>query len=166
MELIDILQTLGIPVSTTLVIIALSFVKIPKIEVNIWQLLGKALSKGLTGSILSEIEKLDGKIDTVNSKLDIHIQKSGASEATSARNRILRFSDEVITGQQHTKEHYRDILLTIDSYENYCKEHPDFPNNRCLIAIENIKETYKDKCLNNSFVHIERLLVNKEDDED
>lgn len=166
MELIEILQVLGIPVSTAIIVLALTFIKIPKVEVNIWQLLGKALSKGLVGPVMEEIKKMDAKIDSVDSKLEQHIENSGAAEATSARNRILRFSDEIICGQQHTKEHFRDVLLTIDAYEDYCREHPDFPNNRCLIAIQNIKDEYMDKCKNNSFVKIERLTQVMKDLED
>lgn len=166
MDLLEILKLLGVPVSTGLIIILLSFVKIPRLEVNIWQLLGKALSNGLVGPVMIEIQKMNAKIDDVDCKLDRHIVKSGEEAASRARTRILRFSDELICGQEHTKEHFRDMLITIDDYEKYCEDHPDFPNSRCLIAIENIKDIYAKKCKDNSFVTIERLVVAVKDNED
>ena len=163
MELKTILETLGIPVSTTIVLLLVSFIKIPKIELNIWGLVGKAVSKGLNSEVLNKMEDVEKKVDKVQSDLDSHIIASGTESALTSRTRILRFSDEVVLGQEHTKEHYEDILAVIDRYEEYCKENPDFPNNRCLIAIENIKDEYKQRMKDNSFVTIERLVRNKKE---
>ena len=30
------------------------------------------------------------------------------------------------------------MLAKIDDYERYCEEHPEYPNNRAVLAIENI----------------------------
>ena len=136
----------------------------------VWTFCSKTLKEIKTAVIKPFIDvndKLDAvqtSVNEVEEKLDDHIKKSGEEDAINIRNRILRFSDEIIIGQEHTKEHYRDVLLTIDQYEKYCIDHPEFPNNRCLIAIENIKEEYKEKCRDNSFVTIERLtqVINKE----
>ena len=68
------------------------------------------------------------------------------NEAKGARRRILRFSDELNQEIRHTKDYFDDVLADIDMYEKYCKDHPDFLNNRTLMAETNIKATYQ-QCL-------------------
>lgn len=67
------------------------------------------------------------------------------SEATTCRYRILRFNDEIIHDQKHTKEHFDQILEDITRYEKYCDEHPEYENNKAILSIENIKRIYQ-KC--------------------
>lgn len=67
------------------------------------------------------------------------------NEATTCRYRILRFNDEVLHDQKHTKEHFDQILDDITRYELFCDEHPEYENNKAVLAIENIKRIYQ-KC--------------------
>lgn len=67
------------------------------------------------------------------------------NEATTCRYRILRFNDEVLHDQKHTKEHFDQILDDITRYEQFCDEHPEYENNKAVLAIENIKRIYQ-KC--------------------
>ena len=83
----------------------------------------------------NEIEK--GQ-KTISDKIDMN-------EAKNSRRRILRFNDELLENQRHTKEYFDDILADCDVYEKYCAAHPEFPNNRTKLAEENIKRTYQ-KC--------------------
>lgn len=39
----------------------------------------------------------------------------------------------------------------IDFYERYCKEHPEYENNRAVLAIQNIKHTYSEKLEKHDF---------------
>lgn len=143
MDINAILDMLGVPVSTAIILTLLSFIKIPKIEINVWQLIGKALSKGLTGPITEEIKSLKDDIMGLSKRLDSHIEKSEEEAILSTRQRILRFSDEVAVDMKHSREAFVEILSEIDKYEDYCMEHPHFPNNRCVLACQNIKEVYK-----------------------
>ena len=143
MDINAILDMLGVPVSTAIILTLLSFIKIPKIEINVWQLIGKALSKGLTGPITEEIKSLKNDIMGLSKRLDSHIEKSEEEAILSTRQRILRFSDEVAVDMKHSREAFVEILSEIDKYEDYCMEHPHFPNNRCVLACQNIKEVYK-----------------------
>lgn len=59
--------------------------------------------------------------------------------------RILRFDDEIRHGEKHSKEHFDQIIEDIDKYEDYCRDHPKFPNNKVVFAIRNIKNVYQ-KC--------------------
>lgn len=63
----------------------------------------------------------------------------------SCRERILRFNSEIMSdNNMHNKEYYDEILSDIDKYEHYCLNHPDYPNNKAMLSIENIKKTYSD----------------------
>ena len=67
------------------------------------------------------------------------------NEATTCRYRILRFNDEILHGQRHTKEHFDQILEDITRYEKYCEGHPEYENNKAVLAIDNITRVYR-KC--------------------
>lgn len=84
------------------------------------------------------IEKLDKKIDKLQDSND-------KGMALTWRYRILRFNDEVKQEVNHTEEHFNQILEDITKYEEYCRTHPEFENNKAVFAIENIKKVYR-KC--------------------
>lgn len=91
------------------------------------------------------ITELSGKIDTVSDELKAHVDANELSEARQARVRILRFADECRRGEKHSKEHFDSLMDNgdIDLYENYCKAHPKFPNNRTTASVKVIKELYE-----------------------
>lgn len=63
-------------------------------------------------------------------RLEVLTREIGQSEATTCRYRILRFNDEILHEQRHTKEHFDQILDDITRYEKYCDEHPEYENNK------------------------------------
>ena len=85
------------------------------------------------------------KVDKLTNELNEHIAQSDERSALEARRRILRFNDELLNHVMHSKEYFDEILSDIDIYERYCREHPNFPNNKTVMSIEHIKECYK-KC--------------------
>lgn len=98
------------------------------------------------------ISKLSGKIDDLASELKAHIEANELSEAKQARVRILRFADECRREELHSKEFFDSVLDDIDVYENYCKDHPKFENNKTVASTKIIKDLY-DKCLReNKFI--------------
>ena len=105
--------------------------------------------------VASKIDELGGKIDMTNNKIE-SVQSSimGELERDRAdneeyrvklcRQRILQFNDELYRGVKHTKESFDDVIAEgIDVYDDYCDNHPSFPNFKAEAAIDNIKETYK-----------------------
>lgn len=66
--------------------------------------------------------------------------------AVDCRARILRFNDEILHGQKHTKEHFDQALSDITTYNSYCDAHKDFKNQITVHATENILKTY-DTCM-------------------
>ena len=124
------------------VVFAGSLIKIPKIELNVWGILGRALNKEMT-------VKLDHIIEQQSStakKLDEHIAMDDERYAVDCRARILRFNDEVLHGQKHTKEHFDQTLSDITTYNTYCDGHKDFKNQITVHAADNILKVY-DTCM-------------------
>lgn len=89
------------------------------------------------------IEDLAHKLDGLNDSLDELKRESSEGRATTCRYRILRFDDEIRHDEYHTKEHFDQILEDITEYEKYCNGHPDYRNNKAVMAIENIKRVYQ-----------------------
>lgn len=84
----------------------------------------------------SELTKLTGAVTEMNEKID-------RNSAILSREHILRFDDELINGIEHTKEYFRQELEDIDTYEKFCKEHPDFKNSYTVEAAQHIRRIYE-----------------------
>ena len=126
--------------TTSGIIFVLSiFIKIPKIEVNIWGWIARKIGNAMNHDIFIEVSQ-------IKNNLDAHVKKDEADKASFSRKRILRFNDELLHKEKHSREHFIEILTDIDDYEHYCDSHPDYPNNRAVLAIENIKRVYAE-CL-------------------
>lgn len=44
-----------------------------------------------------------------------------------------------------------EALSEIDFYERYCKEHPEYENNRAVLAIQNIERVYSERLEKHDF---------------
>ena len=97
----------------------------------------------LKKELKQEIKATNDDVDSVKKALATHITDGEEEKAKQARQRILRFFDEICAGQEHSESHFEDILDDIDFYETYCGEHPKFKNSRGSTAMEQIRETYK-----------------------
>ncbi len=128
-----------------LVLILLGLIRIPKIDLNLWTIIARVFGRAMNGDMLKQINKID-------SELDAHIKKTEETRIKQARQRILRFSDDIMLGKNHSLEHYNDILDDINIYESYCNGHPDYVNNKAKAAIELIRDTYEDHLHPNTFL--------------
>lgn len=81
-------------------------------------------------------KSLEKRIDALTEKVEEH-------KAILARTHILRFSDELRNGVHHSEDYFRQQLLDCDTYDRYCKEHPNFSNGLTVIASEHIRETFE-----------------------
>lgn len=122
-----------------LMVILLGMIKIPVLEINLWGWLGRVVGRAINGEIIKKVDSLAEDLDDFKKTEELeHMRR--------ARQRILRFSDEILFNQRHSKEHFDEILEEIDVYEKYCHEHIEYENNRADLAIATIREVYK-KCL-------------------
>ena len=113
-----------------------TLVQIVPVKINPWSWVAKAIGRAINGEVLA-------KLGEVEKRLDKHITTDDRRAADGNRTRILHFNNELLRNLKHTKEEFVEVLAEIDAYEKYCREHPDYPNNRAILAIENIRETYK-----------------------
>ena len=141
-------------------LLILSFIKLPKIEVNLWGWLAKVIGRAINGDVIqrlddvsNQVTALETKVSSVENTLNTHVKEDKLETIRSARSRILRFHDEIRHGVLHTEEHYNEMIEDINMYETYCKQHPDYPNMKAEVAINDIKESYKEHSKDNSFLH-------------
>ena len=83
------------------------------------------------------------KSKEIEKKLDALADRIDENQAILARTHILRFSDEIKNGIEHSAEYFRQQLDDCDTYERYCEAHPEFKNSYTMIANKHIKETFE-----------------------
>lgn len=114
-----------------ILILLLTLIQVTPLKLNPWSAIAKALGKALTVDVLDKLDE---------------------NTASTCRYRLIRFDDELRHNVKHTQEHFDQILDDITTYERYCKEHPNYPNSKAVLAIENIKSTYVKCREENSFL--------------
>ena len=128
--------------------------------------LGAGIGSGIMAIVLAALQRKWKKEDSKNDQLDAvtdrleklekRLDKMEAGDlerdAKNARIRILRFGDECSHDVRHSREHFEQVIEDVDSYETYCLEHPDFKNNKAVLTIQLIKETYRRRLLSNDFI--------------
>lgn len=83
------------------------------------------------------------KSKDLEKKIDALADRVEENQAVLARTHILRFSDELKNGIDHSNEYFRQQLDDCDTYNRYCQAHPEFKNSYTEIADRHIKETYE-----------------------
>lgn len=142
-----------------LLIVLIGMIKIPKIELNIWNLIGRTIGRSINKEAMEQVntfskdihEKVDNFSKEINdnfgelSKKVDDLEKADELERVRfARQRILRFNDEILCNQRHSKEHFDEILDDITTYEHYCNTHKEYENDKAVLAISTIREVYKE----------------------
>lgn len=111
-----------------------------------WTWLAEQFGKAANKEMLDRLDAVEKKINSIEERDLEQDRKSEEERVKAARRRILRCADEIRSKVKHSKEYFDDILADISFYKNYCKENPKFENEKAVMAIELIEETYK-KCL-------------------
>ena len=103
-------------------------------------------------NVNTQVDKIHLNLDTVNENIE-EIENNLIKEQKERREAhietfrltILNFGDELQRDANNNigREHFDQIIRIIDDYEKYCENHPDFPNNQCLMTIQYIKDVYK-----------------------
>ena len=127
-------------------VILLGMIKIPKIELNIWNLIGRTVGRSINKEMMDQVNDLQSEMKGMKGEIDTLKKEEELERVRMARQRILRFNDEILFEKRHSKEHFDEILDDIDTYEEYCRTHEDYENNKAVLAIATIREVYKD-CL-------------------
>ena len=128
-EIIIVVLTSGAVFSFVQFIITFGFSRVDK-------------NKDLEKKIDENNENLEKKIDTLNDKIDKVAESVDENAAVLARTHILRFSDEIKNGIEHSPEYWRQQLDDCDTYARFCEAYPNFRNSYTEHADKHIKETY------------------------
>lgn len=132
-----------------LILVLMTLVQIAPVRINPWSWLAKVVGKAINADVSKRLTKIE-------EKLDGHIDMDDRRTADVTRARILHFNNELLRDIPHTKEEFIEVLAEIDAYEKYCKTHEDYKNNRAVLAIENIRETYKERLKRRDFLQESR----------
>lgn len=151
MKLNEIISNLNFGNISIICFLILSLVEISPIKINPWSMLIRWFARLLGISDLkTEIAQVRNRMYELEKKIDnmkiSEEEKEQLKEALAARRRILRFNDEILLKIKHSKEMFNDILKDITDYDNYCRTHPDFVNQRAVFAEQNVGKAYK-KCM-------------------
>ncbi len=119
--------------------VLLTLVQIAPVKINPWSKLAKAIGNALNGG-------------DVMAKLEEHIRIDDERDADMHRARILQFNTELLRDAKHTEEDFNEILYNIDCYERYCRDHPEYQNNRAVHAIMNIKRVFDQRMEKHDFL--------------
>ena len=126
-------------------LVLLTLVQISPIELNPWSALAKVVGRAINADVTRELSE-------IKEKLDGHVTMDDRRNADGHRTRTLHFNNELLRGIEHTKEEFIEALAEIDAYERYCAAHPEYPNNRAVLAIENIRSNYKERLQKHDFL--------------
>lgn len=93
--------------------------------------------------ILTAVRTVEGRVATLEDKVEAMQGDHEQAQAEEARLRVIQFNGELLRNVKHTSEEFDQVLADIDTYEDYCDDHPKYPNNKALLAIGNIKRVYE-----------------------
>lgn len=127
-------------------------VEIAPVKVNPWSALFRWLGKAINGDVLKKLSAIEADGKETRKQLEEHVRKDDERAADGARQRILRFNDEIKRDKKHTEEHFNEVLDDIDRYETYCRTHEDYKNSKAVHAIANILRVYDERLEKNDFL--------------
>lgn len=125
-----------------ILIAALALIQISPIKVDPFGALARWIGRALNGDVLKKLDEMEKAQAETREQLDEHIRIDNERNADVHRVQILHFNRELLQEVPHTQEDFVEALSEIDFYEHYCKSHPEYENNRAVLAIENIKRAY------------------------
>lgn len=133
-------------------VVLMTLVEVTPLKINPWSAIGKvlaaigrALGRVLNGAVIEKLDKMEAAQTETRRLLDEHIRVDDERNADLHRAYILRFNMELRRGMQHTDEDFNGILYNIKCYEQYCKDHPEYQNNRAVHAIKHIENVYDER---------------------
>lgn len=114
-----------------------------------WSWLAEQFGKAANKEMLDKLDKVEGEIKEIKNKDEEQDRLIDLRMAKAARRRILRCSDEIRKKDRHSEEYFNDVLDDISYYKQYCKDHPEFENEKAVLAIKLVKRTYE-KCISDN----------------
>ena len=146
MNLSEIFTTENVGICAAAVIALMSIVQISPIQINPWSWLARKCGNALNHDLKTSIDELSDRVTDVESSVQEIKKNIDENNAITARVRILNFNEELLREQRHSKEAFDQALENVTNYNHYCDTHPDFANDKAVMAIQNIRKCYQ-KCM-------------------
>lgn len=118
-----------------------------------WTALFTFIGKILTKEFSESQKALVDRVDVLSDKIEAVAESVAETRAIAARVRILRFADEIIGKQAHSRESYVQIFTDIDTYDKFCRSHLDFKNHNTVSATRLINDAYDERSRKNDFTY-------------
>lgn len=122
-----------------------TFIQIAPVKISPWSSLFRWIGKKLNAGIMAKLNDMEKEQGEIRAKLEEHIRLDDERNADEYRRRILSFNSSLLADKAHTKEEFVEILGVIDAYEQYCKLHDGYKNNRAVHAISHIGKVYDER---------------------
>lgn len=135
-----------------LLFLVLSMLEVAPIKVNPWSAIARALGSVINRDVIARLDDISRVQRDTQRRLDDHIRVDDERTADMHRAKILRFNNELLRDIPHTREEFIEILAEIDGYEAFCRDHPDYQNNRAIHAIANIGRAYDERLQKHDFL--------------
>lgn len=152
MNLKEILQTFTSGDAVLIAFLFLTLVQITPIKINPWSFVAKHVGRAINGEVMRKQEEQQKSINEIKDELCAMQRCTGRKRADDARNRILRFDDELRRQMKHSKEFFEQIIDDCDFYDQYGKDHPKYPNGKAKSAIKHIRTVYDEVKETNDFI--------------
>lgn len=114
-----------------------------------WSWLARKFGSAMNKDMLDKLDTLSTKVDQLEKRDNEQDAAMAEEHARAARRRILRCSDEIRRKERHSEEYFNDVLDDISHYKKYCDEHPEFENEKAVLAIRLVEKTYE-KCISDN----------------
>lgn len=135
-----------------IILAAMTLIQVAPIKLNPWSWIGKCIGRAINGEVLKEIKAVKSEVNETKKDLSALRNECNEREATLCRTHILRFGDEILHGIPHSKEHYEQLMMDIDTYESYCNDNIEYKNNVAVATIKHIKKMYQKHLEEDSFL--------------
>lgn len=147
LQLQDVVWVVGV-----MCIIVISLIQALSKKHDPWLWLLEKFGEAINKKVIDKQNAMEGKIDKLQKEINQNKELDAINKTNAARRRILRFSDEVRLNKKHSLEVFNEVLNDIKMYQDYCRKHPSFKNDKAVISIELIEEVYKTCLKDNSFL--------------
>lgn len=118
-----------------------------------WSWLAQHIGDAINKTMFDKMDNLEKRVDELKAQDQLHYTElkekndkqdaeNELSKAKNARRRMLRFADEIRSGQYHSIEFFNDIMEDMTFYDNYCTDHPKFKNHRAVASETLIQDTF------------------------
>lgn len=132
--------------------VLMTLVQIAPVKINPWSAIAKGIGHALNADVMEQLKAVRSEQQQTRAALDKHIQVDDERDADEHRYKILRFNTELLRDDKHTQEDFIEALAEIDAYEDYCRTHEGYKNNRAKHAIANINRVYDERLEKHDFL--------------